>query len=128
MDLDFDTQPGTGPSANIPEYSVSEVSSALKRTVEREFGLVRIRGEVSGYRGAHASGHAYFTLKEKDVKIDAVCFRGAFSKVRAKLSDGLEVIATGKITSYPLKSAYQIVIESIEPAGFGALMALLEER
>ncbi|MFN9355691.1 MAG: exodeoxyribonuclease VII large subunit, partial [Alphaproteobacteria bacterium] len=72
---------------------MSEVSSALKRAVEREFGLVRIRGEVSGFKGAVASGHAYFSLKENDSKIDAVCFRGAFSKVRAKLSEGLEVIA-----------------------------------
>ncbi len=128
MELDFDPQSGTGPKANIPEYTVSEVSSALKRTVEREFGLVRLRGEVSGFKGAHASGHAYFTLKENDTKIDAVCFRGAFSKVRAKLSEGLEVIATGKITTYAGKSSYQIVIEHIEPAGIGALMQLLEER
>lgn len=128
MELDFDPQSGTGPRANIPEYTVSEVSSALKRTVEREFGLVRLRGEVSGFKGAHASGHAYFTLKENDTKIDAVCFRGAFSKVRAKLSEGLEVIATGKITTYAGKSSYQIVIEHIEPAGIGALMQLLEER
>jgi len=128
MDLDFDTQPGTGPSANIPEYSVSEVSSALKRAVEREFGLVRIRGEVSGFKGAVASGHAYFALKENDTKIDAVCFRGVFSKVRSKLSEGLEVIATGKVTTYPGRSSYQIIIEHIEPAGLGALMQLLEER
>ncbi len=128
MELDFDPQSGTGPRANIPEYTVSEVSSALKRTVEREFGMVRLRGEVSGFKGAHASGHAYFTLKENDAKIDAVCFRGAFSKVRAKLSEGLEVIATGKITTYAGKSSYQIVIEHIEPAGIGALMQLLEER
>jgi len=128
MELDFDPQSGTGPKANIPEYTVSEVSSALKRTVEREFGLVRLRGEVSGFKGAHASGHAYFALKENDTKIDAVCFRGAFSKVRAKLSEGLEVIATGKITTYAGKSSYQIVIEHIEPAGIGALMQLLEER
>jgi exodeoxyribonuclease VII large subunit len=128
MELDFDTQSGTGPRANIPEYSVSEVSSALKRTVEREFGLVRIRGEVSGFKGAVASGHAYFALKENDTKIDAVCFRGVFSKVRAKLSEGLEVIATGKVTTYPGRSSYQIIIEHIEPAGVGALMQLLEER
>jgi exodeoxyribonuclease VII large subunit len=128
MELDFDQQPGTGPRANIPEYSVSEVSSALKRTVEREFGLVRIRGEVSGFKGAVASGHAYFALKDNDTKIDAVCFRGVFSKVRAKLSEGLEVIATGKVTTYPGRSSYQIIIEHIEPAGVGALMQLLEER
>lgn len=125
------TAEGTGASAakaNIPEFSVSEVSSALKRTVEREFGHIRIRGEVSGFRGAHTSGHAYFALKENDSKIDAVCFRNVFMKVRAKLSEGLEVIATGRVTTYPGKSSYQIIVENIEPAGVGALMQLLEER
>jgi exodeoxyribonuclease VII large subunit len=127
-DLGLDTHPDGPQKVNIPEFSVSEVSSALKRTVEREFGLIRIRGEVSGYRGPVASGHAYFALKENDTKIDAVCFRGVFSKVRAKLSEGLEVIATGKVTTYAGKSSYQIIIEHIEPAGVGALMQLLEER
>ena len=118
----------TASKLNIPEYSVSEVSSALKRTVEREFGFVRVRGEVSGFRGAHASGHAYFSLKENDAKIEAVCFRNVFPKVRTKLSEGLEVIATGRISTYPGKSSYQIIVENIEPAGAGALMQLLEER
>lgn len=123
-----DTHLDAPQKANIPEFGVGEFSSALKRMVEREYGLVRLRGEVSGFRGAHASGHAYFSLKENDSKIDAVCFRGAFSKVRAKLSEGLEVIATGRISTYPGKSSYQIIVENIEPAGLGALMQLLEER
>ena len=125
------TAEDTGASAakaNIPEFSVSEVSSALKRTVEREFGHIRIRGEVSGFRGPHTSGHAYFALKENDSKIDAVCFRNVFMKVRGKLSEGLEVIATGRVTTYPGKSSYQIIVDNIEPAGLGALMQLLEER
>jgi exodeoxyribonuclease VII large subunit len=113
---------------NLGEQSVTELSHALKRTLEDRFGHVRVRGEISGYRGAHSSGHCYFALKDEGAKLDAVIWRGAFSKLRSKLQEGLEVIATGKITSYPGKSNYQIVIENVEPAGVGALMALLEER
>jgi exodeoxyribonuclease VII large subunit len=113
---------------NLGEQSVTEISHALKRTLEDRFGHVRVRGEISGYRGAHSSGHCYFALKDEGAKLDAVIWRGAFSKLRTKLQEGLEVIATGKITSYPGKSNYQIVIENVEPAGVGALMALLEER
>jgi exodeoxyribonuclease VII large subunit len=113
---------------NLGEQSVTELSHALKRTLEDRFGHVRVRGEISGYRGAHSSGHCYFAIKDEGAKLDAVIWRGVFSKVRAKLQEGLEVIVTGKITSYPGKSNYQIVIENVEPAGVGALMALLEER
>ena len=113
---------------NLGEQSVTEISHALKRTLEDRFGHVRVRGEISGYRGPHSSGHAYFALKDDGAKLDAVIWRGVFSKLRSKLQEGLEVIATGKITSYPGKSNYQIVIENVEPAGVGALMALLEER
>ena len=127
-DSAVDAQAAPPSKANIPEFSVSELSAALKRTVERDFSFVRIRGEVSGFRGAHASGHAYFALKENDTKIDAVCFRNVFQKVRSKLSEGMEVIATGRVTTFPGKSSYQIIIENIEPAGLGALMQLLEER
>ncbi len=87
-----------------------------------------MRGEISGYRGPHSSGHCYFSLKDEGAKLDAVIWRGQFARLRSKLQEGLEVVATGKITSYPGKSSYQIVIESVEPAGIGALMALLEER
>ena len=110
------------------EQTVTEISHALKRTLEDRFGHVRVRGEISGFRGPHSSGHAYFSLKDEGAKLDAVIWRGSFSRLRSKLQEGLEVIATGKITSYPGKSNYQIVIENIEPAGAGALMALLEER
>ncbi|MGA3302015.1 MAG: exodeoxyribonuclease VII large subunit [Methylovirgula sp.] len=116
------------PASNTPELTVSELSNALKRTIEDRFGLVRLRGEISNYRGPHSSGHAYFCLKDQNARIDAVIWKGNFSRLRGKLEEGLEVVATGKITTYPGKSAYQIIVENLEPAGVGALMALLEER
>src|SRR5213078_4383866 len=116
------------PRINIPEWTVSELSAALKKTVEDAYGFVRVRGEITGYRGPHSSGHAYFALKDEGAKIDAVIWRTAFGRIRFKPQEGLEVIATGRLTTYPGRSSYQIVIESLEPAGVGALMALLEER
>jgi exodeoxyribonuclease VII large subunit len=107
---------------------VSELSAALKRTVEDAYGHVRVRGEISGYRGPHSSGHAYFALKDESARIDAVIWRTAFARMRIKPEEGLEVIATGRLTTYPGRSTYQIVIEALEPAGIGALMALLEQR
>lgn len=115
-------------SSNAAEFTVSEISGALKRVVEDAFGHVRVRGEVSGYRGPHSSGHAYFALKDERARIDAVIWRGSFQRLRFKPEEGMEVIATGKLTTYPGSSKYQIVIETLEPAGAGALMALLEER
>ena len=114
--------------ANAPEFTVSELSSALKRTVEDRFGHVRVRGEISGFRGPHSSGHCYFALKDENAKIDAVVWKFNHARMRFKPQEGLEVIATGKLTTFPGKSSYQIVIETLEPAGVGALMALLEER
>jgi exodeoxyribonuclease VII large subunit len=114
--------------SNAPELSVSELSNALKRTIEDRFGFVRVRGEISNYRGPHSSGHAYFCLKDPTARIDAVIWKGVLAKLRTKPQEGLEIIATGKITTFPGKSTYQIVIEAIEPAGVGALMALFEER
>src|ERR671928_634065 len=114
--------------ANAPEFTVSELSAALKRTVEDTFNYVRVRGEVSGYRGAHSSGHCYFALKDESAKIEAVIWKGVHGRMRFKPQEGLEVIATGKLTTYPGSSKYQIVIEALEPAGIGALMALMEER
>src|SRR6266705_1024913 len=113
---------------NAPEFTVSELSSALKRTVEDAYGHVRVRGEISGFRGAHASGHCYFALKDDGAKIEAVIWKSAHARMRFKPQEGLEVIATGKLTTYPGSSKYQIVIEALEPAGIGALMALMEER
>lgn len=115
-------------ASNVAEYSVSEISGALKRTVEDVFGHVRVRGEISGYRGPHSSGHAYFSLKDDKARIEAVIWRGSMSKLRFQPEEGMEVIATGKLTTYPGSSKYQIVIEQMEPAGAGALMALLDER
>ena len=113
---------------NVAEYTVSELSGALKRTVEDAYGYVRVRGEISGYRGPHSSGHCYFALKDDKAKIDAIIWRGVFGKLRFRPEEGMEVVASGKLTTYPGRSSYQIVIESLEPAGAGALMALLEER
>jgi exodeoxyribonuclease VII large subunit len=114
--------------SNQTEYTVSELSSALKRTVESTYGHVRVRGEISGFRGAHSSGHCYFALKDESAKIEAVIWKTAYGRMRFKPQEGLEVIATGRLTTYPGSSKYQIVIESLEPAGIGALMALMEER
>jgi exodeoxyribonuclease VII large subunit len=118
----------TDTPSNAPDYSVSDIAFALKRTVEDQFGFVRVRGEISGYRGPHSSGHAYFSLKDENARIEAVVWRGVFGKLRFKPEEGMEVIASGKITTYPNASKYQIVIDALEPAGAGALMALLEER
>lgn len=114
--------------SNAPEWSVSDLAGALKRTLEDSFGHVRLRGEISGYRGQHSSGHAYFSLKDQNARIDAVIWKGTFSRLRFKPEEGMEVIAIGRITTFPGKSTYQIVVEALEPAGAGALMALLEER
>jgi exodeoxyribonuclease VII large subunit len=116
------------PRLNIPEWTVSELSAALKKTVEDAYGYVRVRGEVSGYRGAHASGHCYFTLKDAGARIEAVIWRSAFGRIRIKPEEGMEVLVTGRLTTYPGQSKYQIVIETLEPAGLGALMAVMEER
>ena len=132
MPTDLSYDPETGeirePVSNLNEFTVTEISHALKRSIEDRFGHVRVRGEISGFRGPHSSGHCYFSLKDEGAKIDAVIWRGGFNRLRSKLQEGLEVIATGKLTSYPGKSSYQIIIENVEPAGVGALMALLEER
>lgn len=116
------------PAGNAPEWSVSDLSGALKRTIEDNFGFVRVRGEISGYRGPVASGHVYFSLKDVNAKIDAVIWKGVFGRLKTRPQEGLEVIATGKVTTFAGKSSYQIVIDSLELAGVGALMALLDER
>ncbi|MFV0369411.1 MAG: exodeoxyribonuclease VII large subunit [Hyphomicrobiaceae bacterium] len=134
MPTDFDpdsmADPGEGDvkGRNTAEYSVTELAGAIKRAIEGGFGYVRLRGEISGYRGPHASGHCYFALKDDKAKIEAVIWRGVFSRLRVKPEEGMEVIAQGRVTTYPNSSKYQIVIERLEPAGVGALMALLEER
>ena len=112
---------------NLPEFTVSEISQAVKRTLEGAFERVRVRGEISGFKRA-TSGHLYFALKDEEAKLDAVCWRGTAGRLAIRPEDGLEVIATGRISSYPGRSSYQLVVESLEPAGEGALLKLLEER
>ena len=112
---------------NVPEYSVSEISNALKRTVEQTYNFVRVRGEVSGFK-CPSSGHWYFSLKDDTSVLSAVCWRGVTSRMPTVPEDGMEVIVTGKLTTYGGRSSYQIVIDSLEPAGEGALLKLLEDR
>ncbi len=119
--------PGEGSSSNTFEYSVSELSGALKRSVEDQFGYVRVRAELSGFKRA-ASGHLYFALKDDKAVLDGVCWRGNAQRLTFAPEDGLEVICSGKLTTYPARSKYQMVVDHMEPAGAGALMALLEER
>src|SRR3954469_13225245 len=107
--------PANTASTNITEFSVSELSGSIKRTVETAFDHVRVRGEISGYRGQHSSGHAYFSLKDDRARLEAVIWRTACAKLAFKPEEGLEVIATGKLTTFPGSSKYQIVIEQIEP-------------
>ena len=114
-------------SANAGVYSVSELSFALKRTLEEGFAFVRVRGEISGFK-RHASGHLYFALKDQDAVLDAVCWRGTAGRLGLAPEDGMDVIASGRITTYPGRSKYQIVIDRLELAGVGALLKLLEER
>jgi exodeoxyribonuclease VII large subunit len=116
------------PPTNIVEFTVSELSFALRRMVEENYDHVRVRGEISGFRGAAASGHCYFTLKDEGAALDAVIWRSTVVRLRFKPEDGLEMMATGRLTTYPSRSRYQIIVERLEPAGAGALMALLEER
>lgn len=106
---------------------MSELSQSLKRTVEDAFGHVRVRGEVSGFK-RHSSGHCYFTLKDDRACIDGVIWKGQAAALRFRPEDGIEVIATGKLTTYPGRSKYQVVVDRLELAGQGALMALLDKR
>ena len=110
---------------NAPAYSVSELAFALKRTLEDAYGFVRLRGEISKVT-RHASGHVYLTLKDDKACIDGVVWKTSVRSLKVQPEHGLEVIATGRITTYPARSSYQIVIETLEPAGVGALLAQLE--
>src|SRR6202162_5355096 len=114
--------------ANLPEWSVSELSAALKRTVEEAYGFVRVRGEVSGFKGPSPSGHCYFRLKDDKAVLEGVIWKGVWGRMRVKPEEGLDVIVSGKLTTFAGSSKYQIVIDTLEPAGIGALMKLLEER
>ena len=115
------------PRTNIVEYTVSELSQALKRSIEDEFAYVRVRGEVSGFK-RHGSGHCYFALKDAEAVLDAVCWRMTAIRLGVKPEDGMEVVCTGRLTTFPGRSKYQLVVDSVELAGIGALLKLLEER
>ena len=113
---------------NQPEYSVSEIAGQVKRMVEETFGYVRVRGEISRPNVNAGSGHCYLSLKDDKAVLDAVVWKGTMSKLAHKPQAGMEVIATGRLTTYPGSSKYQLVIETLELAGVGALMAMLETR
>ena len=115
------------PPSNIPEFTVSELSGALRRTVEDTFDHVRVRGEISGFK-RHSSGHLYFSLKDSDAVLDSVCWKGQAVRLGMAPEDGMEVVAVGRLTTYPGRSKYQMVVERMELAGQGALLKLLEDR
>lgn len=113
--------------SNNPEFTVSEISGAVKRVIEGEFGLVRVRGEV-GRVSKPSSGHLYFNLKDDRSSLDAVCWKGQIARLQVKPEEGMEVVATGRLTTFPGGSRYQMIVEDLAPAGTGALMAMLEKR
>ncbi len=115
------------PVNNPPILTVSALSLALKHYVEKGFGEIRVRGEISGFKQA-ASGHMYFALKDADAVLDAVCWRISVPRLAIRPADGMDVIARGRLTTFPSRSRYQIVIETIELAGQGALLKLLDDR
>ena len=113
------------PVTNLPEYTVSEISGAVKRTLEGNFGRVRVRGEVTGFK-RFPSGHIYLSLKDDGAKLDGVIWKSAVPRLGMMPENGVEVIATGRITGYAERSSYQLIVERIEYAGAGALLARIE--
>jgi len=112
---------------NKPILSVTEISLSLKSCVEQVFSDIKVKGEVVGVKKA-PSGHIYFSLKDSDSVLSAVCWRGRDKTTLASLEDGLEIICTGKLSTYPGRSNYQMIVDKAEPAGIGALLKLLAER
>ncbi len=127
MDLFDDTPEDAAPEGNSPEYTVGELSGAIKRVIENEFGHVRLRAEV-GRVSLPRSGHMYLDLKDDKAVIAGIIWKGVAARLQTMPEEGMEVIATGRITTFPGQSKYQIIIEDIQPAGMGALMAVLEKR
>ncbi|WP_434613919.1 exodeoxyribonuclease VII large subunit [Azospirillum sp. B2RO_4] len=119
--------PEPRPGSNLPEFTVGDLARRLKRSIEEEFGFVRVRGEISQPK-KHSSGHCYMRLKDDTAVIEAVCWRGTMAKLAIRPEEGLEVIVTGRMTTYPGRSQYQLIVESMELAGEGALLKMLEER
>ena len=127
MDL-FDDRPDDTPAqGNSPEYTVGELSGAIKRVIENEFGHVRLRAEV-GRVSLPRSGHVYLDLKDDSAVMAGIIWKGVAARLGTMPEEGMEVIATGRVTTFPGQSKYQIIIEDIKPAGMGALMAVLEKR
>jgi len=122
-----DTAIAASPRPNLVEYTVSELSRALRRSIEENFAYVRVRGEISGWK-RHSSGHCYLAIKDSDAVLDAVCWRTTAIRLGVKPEDGMEVVCTGRLTTFPGRSKYQLIIDTIELAGFGALLKLLEDR
>ena len=114
-------------SENIPQFSVAEFSKAIKLTIENAFGYVKINGEITGFKRA-SSGHLYFNLKEDNAVLTAVCFRNQANAIDFEIGDGLQICASGKITSYEGRSNYQIIVDKIEIAGIGAILEMIEKR
>jgi exodeoxyribonuclease VII large subunit len=112
---------------NMPVQTVSEVAGRVKKMLESDFGGVRIRGEISGLK-IHSSGHAYFSLKDRDSVIDVVCWAGQYARLKSFIQEGAEIIASGGLSLYAKSSRYQLIIETAEMAGVGAMLALIEER
>ena len=121
-----DEQPAS-PAGNLREYSVSELSNYLKRAVEEGFSWVRVRGEISRV-SRHSSGHCYFDLKDDRAVLASIIWKGSSPRIKVKPEQGLEVVCSGRITTFPAQSKYQIIVEEMELAGLGALMAMLEAR
>ncbi|MCI5059661.1 MAG: exodeoxyribonuclease VII large subunit [Alphaproteobacteria bacterium] len=115
------------PVSNVAEFSVSDLAQSLKKTLEDTYGHIRVRGELSGLKVA-ASGHLYGDIKDENANVNIVCWRGTLGKLSVRPEEGMEVIVTGKVSSYPKSSRYQIIIEKMELAGEGALLKMLEER
>lgn len=119
--------PAKNAGTNVPEMSVSELAHSLKRTLEETFGRIRVRGELTGLKLA-SSGHLYGDIKDQDACVNIVCWKTTMPRLSIRPEDGLDVIVTGKVSSYPKSSRYQIIVDSMELAGEGALLKMLEER
>ncbi|WP_237216831.1 exodeoxyribonuclease VII large subunit, partial [Falsiroseomonas oryziterrae] len=124
--MDTTSPPGSPTSSNVPEFSVSEISGAVRRTLEGAFGRVRVRGEITECK-RYPSGHIYLSLKDENAKLESVVWRTAVPRLAVQPENGVEVIATGKLTTYADRSKYQLVIDRLEYAGEGALLARIEK-
>lgn len=112
---------------NIPEFTVSQFSRSLKNIVEDAFGYVRIKGEITGFKRA-TSGHLYFSLKDEEACLSAVCFKNMADLIALEMADGLQILASGRITTFAGRSSYQIVVEKVEISGIGAILEMIEKR